>query len=416
MKKSLPALILLMFVAQISFAQVSVSGRSILVNGNVYKIRGVVYDPIAVGTTRLDGPDYSKVQADITIMQRSCINTIRSYTPINDLSVLNAFAQAGIKIIMGFPNIDDRKIPGPDLQSGSYLSYINTYKNHPAILMWEFGNEYNYHPEWFSGSVKNWYAILNQSTKAAHAADPSHPVATAHGECPDTIALKACPAVDAWGMNLYRYDHPKSVFPQWAAISNKPMYLSEAGADSYDNIKNAVDEQMQARALDSIITDVLHNPSICSGITLFEFTDDWSPSGEPSIHNSGGAAFDVPYDKYGNTEYFGILDVNRTAKAGFAVMKSKYCNTAVVTGEGVVSKESYLSVYPNPVTNGVIDLSASELIEAVSVGNILGETLYSKSVGAVSELRGFPLLVPAGVYFIRVEVGGSVVFRKIVVN
>lgn len=418
MKKSIPALYLLLTLfSQAVFAQISVSGRAIYLNGKAYKIKGIVYDPIALGTTRLDGPDYSHVQADIQMMQQACINTIRSYTPITDLSVLNAFSQAGIRIIMGFPNLDDRKAPGPDLQSGSYLNYINTYKTHPAILMWEFGNEYNYHPEWFSGSVKNWYSILNKAALNAHASDPSHPVSTAHGECPDTVALRICPAVDVWGMNLYRYDNPKSVFPQWAALSTKPMYLSEAGTDSYDNIKNVVDEQMQAMALDSIISDVIRDPAICSGIALFEFTDDWSPSGEPAVHNSGGAAFDVPYDKYGNTEYFGLLDINRKPKAGFSVMKTKYCSPPIVTSDKQIFNGASLMLYPNPVADGTFYIKANDGVSAVYVHNIFGENVYSKHVKLASnEVFAVSLLVPAGIYFVRVEMGVGAVLRKIVVQ
>ena len=42
-------------------------------------------------------------------------------------------------------------------------SYVKKYKNHNAILLWELGNEYNYHPEWFNGNIDNWYNSMNSA-------------------------------------------------------------------------------------------------------------------------------------------------------------------------------------------------------------------------------------------------------------
>ena len=70
------------------------------------------------------------------------------------------------------------------------------YKSHKAILIWELGNEYNYHPEWFDGDIKNWYTALNTATHLIHLEDPNHPVSTAHGDIPETQALALNPNLD----------------------------------------------------------------------------------------------------------------------------------------------------------------------------------------------------------------------------
>ena len=119
--------------------------------------------------------------------------------------------------------------------------------------MWELGNEYNYHPEWFEGDIRNWYEALNNAAEVIHQNDRSHPVSTAHGELPDALALSSCPNVDVWGMNMYRWDNPEAVFSEWDAVSSKPMYLSEAGADSYMTVagygyKQGVNQKAQADA------------------------------------------------------------------------------------------------------------------------------------------------------------------------
>ena len=113
---------------------------------------------------------------------------------------------------------------------------MNTFKNYQAILLWELGNEYNYHPEWFENDIGNWYKAMNDAADLIHKNDPLHPVTTAHGELPYDLAMAASPNIDVWGMNVYRWDDPTSIFIEWSALSSKPMYLSEAGGDSYMTI------------------------------------------------------------------------------------------------------------------------------------------------------------------------------------
>ena len=65
-----------------------------------------------------------------------------------------------------------------DLISGNYIDYVAQFKAHPAIYLWELGNEYNYHPEWFNDDLNNWYDALEQAVDAIHAIDTYHPVTT----------------------------------------------------------------------------------------------------------------------------------------------------------------------------------------------------------------------------------------------
>ena len=82
------------------------------------------------------------------------------------------------------------------LPRGPLLDYVKKYKDHPAILFWELGNEYNYHPEWFGGDIATWYKALNSTAAAIQALDKNHPVATAHGEIPTQEVLSANPNID----------------------------------------------------------------------------------------------------------------------------------------------------------------------------------------------------------------------------
>jgi hypothetical protein len=160
----------------------------------------------------------------------------------------------------------------------------------------------------------------------------NHPVATAHGELPDSLALASCPALEIWGMNVYRGDKPATIFYEWAEISGKPMYLSEAGADSYmtiaqDGYEQGVNEKAQADAVSNILVEVFANQEICSGVALFAFMDELWKAGNNDSYDSGGWApnsFGVPYDGAPNEEYWGILDIDRNKKEAFNVVKEIY--------------------------------------------------------------------------------------------
>lgn len=305
---------------------VSVSGRQLMVDGSPYRIKGVCYNPVPKGSSQRD---FDKLTLDLQLMVEAGINTIRIYSPIDDKAILDRIHAAGLKIIVGFGYNQDGYY---DILSGSFIEYVKTFKNHDAILFWELGNEYNYHPEWFEDDILNWYKALDHAARLIHQNDPDHPVSTAHGELPDESVVNLCPHVDIWGMNIYRWDDPESIFSQWSSISNKPMYLSEAGADSYmtisrDGYDQGVNEKAQADAVANILDDVFRNKETCSGLALFAFVDELWKAGNNDSYDPGGWApnsIDVPYDGAPNEEYWGIVDIERKKKMAFDVVKEKY--------------------------------------------------------------------------------------------
>ncbi len=307
---------------------VVVSGRQILVNNHPYTIKGICYNPVPKGS---DDRDFDNLTEDLALMVEAGINTIRVYSPIDNEAVLDEINEAGLKVIIGFGYNQDGYY---DILSGTFIDYIVKYKNHDAILFWELGNEYNYHPEWFEDDIQNWYSALNNVADIIHQNDPFHPVATAHGELPDANALASCPNIDVWGLNVYRWDNPEDIFTEWATISTKPMYLSEAGADSYmavskNGYEKGENEKAQADATKNILDDVFMFPNICSGVTLFAFNDELWKAGNNNTLDPGGWAPDssgVPYDGAANEEYWGIVDIDRNKKMSYLVVKDKYNN------------------------------------------------------------------------------------------
>ena len=113
---------------------VSIKNRTILVNDKEYFIKGVCYDPVPIGTEKRS---FNNIDKDLKLMKEAGINTIRVYSPIDNISVLNKIDDAGIKVIIGFGYNQDGYY---DILTGSFTNYVEKYKNHNAILFWELGN------------------------------------------------------------------------------------------------------------------------------------------------------------------------------------------------------------------------------------------------------------------------------------
>ncbi|MDC0371800.1 hypothetical protein OAM48_04280 [Flavobacteriaceae bacterium] len=307
---------------------VEVSGRQLIVDNTPYFMKGVCYHPVLRGETERN---FSTIDQDLELISEAGVNTIRVYAPIDDMEVLDKIDAAGLKLIVSFGYNQNGVY---DILSGTFLDYIMKYKDHNSILIWELGNEYNYHPEWFGGDIQNWYNALSQATDQIHDIDPNHPVATAHGDMPDKQALASNPNIDIWGLNVYRWDQPQSVFKEWQTVSDKPVYLSEAGADSYMKIskagfKQGENQRAQAVANAKIIDAVLDRSDVASGIFIFSFTDGLWKAGNPDQQDIGGWAPNssgVPYDGAPNEEYWGIVDINRNKKETFEVIKERFVN------------------------------------------------------------------------------------------
>ena len=300
--------------------QVSVSGRELLVNGQPFTVEGVDYSPYPVGSTangnssNCAGPyfwwgDNPAYTADFPLIKAMGANTIRAYGILNDTSTatvlqvraaLDAANAHGLYVIMNYypSHFIDPSIPANQAtwQNG-FLAAINAYKDKPAVLIWEFGNEQNLD----NGQYIGWYPFVNTVAGLAKAADPTHPVMTVEGECPTcstpipfTIGVKSLhnaddpdmTNLDIWGVNVYRGPTFQGLFQTLASTTSKPILVTEFGKDAWhDSLKNGSgdeDQAMQADHLNSQWGEITANFSASGsgsqnliGGVVFEWTDEW---------------------------------------------------------------------------------------------------------------------------------------------
>ena len=386
-------LIVFIFTSQLNAQTVYVEDRKIYVDGQEYRVNGICY---ARGEGNGENSGYS-FNDDIPLLVDANINTIRTYAAITNTAELNAFANAGIKVIMM-------------LNENSYTWYVNQFKDHPAILMWEFGNEFNYHPEWFGNNIQNWYNILEDRASTVKALDPDHPVSTGHGEVPNSQALNSCPSVDVWGMNIYRWLSPESAIDELAAMTDKAMYNSEAGADSFNINSNSENQAQQAQATEIILNAIIDKSDICIGVTLFEFCDEWWKAGNPNQQDPGGFSNAIPYDNFANEEYWGIVTRDRVPKLSYYVVQEIYEATSLS-----IQEDSFdISIYPNPVSDGFLNIiNPSNEPLNISIYDINGCKVHSQQIVFdsidISDLS-------AGFYLLVIKSGERTTAKKIVVK
>jgi len=387
------SLILYFIFSEINSQTVYVEERKIYVNSQEYRINGICY---ARGEGNGENSGYS-FNDDIPLLVEANINTIRTYAAITNIAELNAFANAGIKVIMM-------------LNENSYTWYVNQFKDHPAILMWEFGNEFNYHPEWFGNNIQNWYNILEDRASTVKSLDPNHPVSTGHGEVPDIQVLNSCPSIDVWGMNVYRWLSPDSAINELAELTDKAMYISEAGADSFNSNSNAENQVEQAQAIEIILNAIIDKSDLCIGTTLFEFCDEWWKAGNPNQQDSGGFPNAIPYDNFANEEYWGIVTRDRVPKLSYYVVQEIYEASSLSIQENPLN----ISIYPNPVSDGFLNvINPSNEPLSISIYDFNGRKINSQQIifdsVDISDLSN-------GFYSLVIRSGEKNTVKKIVVK
>ena len=324
--KSIIIIFSLLCSANLFSINVSIVENKLFLDGEPLYMKGICYHPVPKGSTKRN---FLTLEEDLVLMKEAGINTIRVYEPIDDINALNAINDANMKVVISF-GYNQNGIY--DIISGTYIEYVKKYLDHDAIIMWELGNEYNYNPQWFEGDIDNWYRAMNQASIKIQTIDKNRLVSSAHGDIPDSNALHLGSSINIWGVNIYRWDEPASVFDDWKAVSDKPIYFSEIGSDSYmtksTNVyKIGINEKAQSDANTIILNEIIDNVAFNEGAFIFQFADGLWKAGNPSIQDTGGSAPNsdgTPYDGTANEEYWGIVDIDRRKKDTFYAIKNIY--------------------------------------------------------------------------------------------
>ena len=321
------------------FASTVASGYQLLVrpraaDGSVgtaapFDIRGISWSPAQRGARQPDGAAYlAAADRDLPLMRAAGINTVKSYGPL-PRAVLDKLLANGIAAIVSVLVTADDDFEAP----------VKELRDHPALLMWIIGNEWNLNRLFDSCALDTCYQKVNDAARRIKELDPNHAVATSFapaGEVPSDNDLARLSAIDVWGLNVYSQPSFFSRFQFWRLSGQrtgikKPMFMSEYGADAYDNRQGHPDETAQAAALRRQTSEIraqlsARNPALpCLGGTPFEWNDEWWKRGNPNAQDSGGFVHDgVAADGFANEEWWGVVDVDRKPRLAYDVLKELY--------------------------------------------------------------------------------------------
>jgi len=299
--------------------RIQIAGTQLLVDGAPVHLKGVNWSPVKKGGTSPWGLDFAgTVEQDSSMMQSAGVNSIRTYEPLLDRAVLDKLWSRGIYVLNTVyawgGEVVDRLVPR-----------VNAVKDHPAILMWVIGNEWNYNGFYYGLSHDTSIARIRAAAQLIKQHDTAHPVSTIYGEVPSVATLQALSDVDIWGINVYRGGGFGDLFSVWSGRSQKPMYLGEYGADAWNANSGALDESAQAYATTTLTQAIVAQSTKwagpCLGGIIFEFNDEWWKDGAGShwVHDVGGVApGGGPYPDYTfNEEWWGLVDIDRNPRQAF---------------------------------------------------------------------------------------------------
>jgi hypothetical protein len=296
----------------------------VMVGNTPIHMKGVAWSPVPKGQAPgSGGSDFAGyVEQDALLMANAGINVVRTYGPILDKSVLDKLWSHGIYVLMtvyyGYADTPDTAVAN-----------VCAVKSHPAILGWVVGNEWNYanlnKDISFDQAVNEVKAVVS----AIKLNDTTRPVSTIYGGLPPAGVLQKLSNVDVWGSNHYPGLSFGNFFKDWKALSDKPMYFGEYGADAYDGTVGAVDEDTQADIVSGLTQEIHDNASVngsgvCAGGMVFEFNDEWwkKNGGGWSEHDTDASWQNGAYpDPNMNEEWWGLVDIDRNPRKAYEAYK-----------------------------------------------------------------------------------------------
>ena len=205
------------------------------------------------------------------------------------------------------------------------LDTVCALKDHPAIVSWSVGNEWNLNFLGRNVDYREAAVTVERVVRAIKRNDPSRPVNTIYGGLPSPDTLECLSEVDLWGLNVYTGSSFNALFEEWRMRSAKPMFLAEYGADAYHTARGMEDEIYQASVIQSLTQEIYRNSAMNGGVSaggiVFEFHDEWWKSAgawdtqDTSANWQNGAYADPGMQE----EWWGLLRIDRTPRQAFYI-------------------------------------------------------------------------------------------------
>lgn len=309
--------------AGVATRPVRVVGRQLLVGGAPFEIRAVGWNPVRRGGQHPAGLDFAgTVERDAAMMRDAGFNAVRTYVPLTDRAVLDALHRHGLVVLNTVYSYGGEP-------ASVVTARVQAVADHPAMLAWLVGNEWNYNGLYVGLSAAAARDRLNEVMALIRSADAELPIVNVYGEVPSADVVTAMPLTDIWALNVYRGISFGNLFTTWASRSTKPMMLGEYGADAWNALLPGEDQSAQAAATEALTRELHQSWSGAGGVAvggaIFEWCDEWwkDGNGRADRHDVGGIApGGGPYpDRTFNEEWWGLVDIDRTPRLALGAVR-----------------------------------------------------------------------------------------------
>jgi len=390
------SLLLISFCVHAQPAQVSVlqdnSGMKLQVNGRAFMVNGMNWDYFPVGTNfsyslwkQPDDIIQAALDAEMSLLRNMGVNTIRQYTGVPARWIKYIYENYGIYTMLNHSFgrygltlsgawVANTEYSDPRVRTllmAEVTQMVNEYKDTPGLLLYLLGNENNYGLFWDGAETEDipvedrksttraiaMYKLFNEATVVMKGLDKTHPVAICNGDLLFLDIIKEeCKDIDIFGTNMYRGISFGDAFERVRNELNKPILFTEFGADAFNVVENAEDQEAQAYYMVGNWKDIYENSAglgkvgnSLGGFT-FQFSDGWWKFGQTKnldVHDAnaswsnGGYQHDFEEGENNmNEEWFGICAKGQTTPRG---LYSLYPRAAYYALKEVHSLNPYLN-------------------------------------------------------------------------
>jgi hypothetical protein len=417
-------------------------GIKLVVNGADFMINGMNWDYFPIGTTvtyslwkQSDDIIKSALDTEMSMLRNMGVNAVRQYTGVPARWITYIYENYGIYTMLNHSFgrygltlsgkwVANTEYSDPrvrELLIAEVTEMVNDYKDTPGLLMFLLGNENNYGLFWEGAETEDipvedrkstvrathLYKLFNEAAVVMKNIDKSHPVAICNGDLLflDIIA-EECGDVEIFGVNMYRGASFGDAFQRVRDVLNVPIMFTEFGADAFNAIENAEDQQPQAYYMVNNWKEIYENAAglgkagnSIGGFT-FQFSDGWWKYGQTTnlsvqdnnaSWSNGGYLHDyVAGENNMNEEWFGVCAKGPTNERGLYQLYPRAAYYAL--------KEAHLF---NPYAEGVtlksidahfsgIGLSSAVLQARGDKAALVGEQLKKVRIsGMRAELTTF---------------------------
>ena len=332
------------------------------------EVKGVVWAYTPIGETfsydlwsKSDEFIQRMIDTDMILLKAMGVNAIRCFYEIPPKWVEYIYTKYGIYSIVNnmlgrygitvrgtwYPNTDYSDLYTRETLIAMAKETAEKFRGVNGVLMYMFGNESNYGLVWSTTEIENLpvgeqntlkagylYSVLEEAMKVCKEIDPDRPVGIVNGDTQYLELIKTlCPSLEIFGVNAYRgYKFYDSFYENIADILDKPVMLTEAGADAYNAVRRQEDQYAQMAYLQTQWEEIYQqaygkgrSQNVIGGF-VFEWIDEWwkqFQNKELDIHNENGTWANSGYDldyrddvNNMNEEWFGICAQSKITDRG----------------------------------------------------------------------------------------------------